>query len=90
MDRLSDLYAAIDQLNPDEFRQLRAYIDQHAEPPVIVDENVQAKIEALRSAVSDFWDGLPQEEIDAIIEEMNSEYIEPLSKSDWLDGDSAR
>jgi hypothetical protein len=84
MDKLSDLYAQIDRLNPDEFRQLRAYVEQHDKPPATA-EDPQAKIAALRAATVDFWEGIPEAEIDEIVEEMNSEYVEPLSKSDWLD-----
>jgi hypothetical protein len=86
MDRLSDLYAAIDRLNPDEFRQLRAYIDQHAMPPRIV-EDTQTRATALKAALAEIREGLSEEDLDEMTWAMNYEYIEPLDPADyaWLD-----
>jgi hypothetical protein len=83
MDKLSELYEKIDRLNRDEFRQLRAYVDQHVEPPQIKDETPHERAVALMAAVENFWEGMSQDEINAIVEDMNMEYIEPLEE-DWL------
>lgn len=85
MDSLRDLYRTLDQLNDEELAEVRAYIDRRSVKPEIADEDVQAKIAALRAAVDDFWEGIPQEEIDQIIEDANAEYVEPLSNDDWID-----
>ena len=86
MDKLSEIYQAIDQLNRDEFRKLRAYIEQRPEPPQIV-EDPQTKIAALRDAFAKIREGMSQEELDEMIWAMNYEYIEPLDPADyaWLD-----
>jgi hypothetical protein len=84
-DNLRDLYEQIDRLDRSDKERLRAYLDQQIEQPQIVDEDTQTKISALMAAVENFWGDMPQEEIDAIVEDMNSEYIEPLSDADWLD-----
>ncbi len=84
MDKLSELYEQIDQLNHDELMQVSAYLDQRLMQSQISDEDVQTKIAVLLEAVKDFWGDMPQEEIDAIVEGMNSEYIEPVS-NDWVE-----
>ncbi|MEO8393674.1 MAG: hypothetical protein ABI700_11850 [Chloroflexota bacterium] len=92
MDKLSDLYQAINRLNRDEFRELRTYVNQHVEPPQIVDEDPRTRAAALMAAVENFWEGMSQQEIDEIVAAMNSEYIEPIDPTDyaWLDkGDEA-
>ena len=88
MDKLSEIYQAIDQLNRDEFRKLRAYIEQRVEQPVIANEDPQTKIAALRDAFAKIREGMSQEELDEMIWAMNYEYIEPLSKSDWFNTDN--
>lgn len=90
MDSLHDLYRTLDRLNEDELAEVRAYIDRRTMRPEIADEDVQAKIAALRAAVDNFWEGMPQEEIDQIIEDANAEYVEPLSNDDWLDKSDER
>lgn len=85
MTTLNNLYHQLDRLDRAELQQLRHYIDQRMETPQVGDEDVQAKVKALQDAVENFWEGVPQEDIDEIVEAMNSEYIEPLAKHDWLD-----
>jgi len=85
MENLRDLYGTLDRLNRDELEQVFAYVRQRMEQPQIADENAQTKIAVLRDAVKDFWGDISQDEVDEIVEEMNSEYVEPLSKYDWLD-----
>ena len=80
-----DLYVTIDRLSPEELQELRAYLDQRIAQPQIADEDVQTKIDALHAALENFWEGLSQDEIDAIVEGMNSEYVEPLSEDNWFD-----
>jgi hypothetical protein len=83
MDKLSDLYGTIDQLNPDELDQLSAYIEQKRMQTKIANEDPHTRAAALMAAVENFWEDLPQSEIDAIVEDMNAEYVEPLD-DDWL------
>ncbi len=85
MTTLNNLYHQLDRLDREELQQVRRYIEQRIEEPTVENESVEAKVKALQVAVENFWEGIPQEEIDEIVEAMNSEYIEPLSKYDWLD-----
>ncbi len=85
-DNLEEFFHAVDRLNSDQLAQLRAYVDRRMAQPPITNESPQEKIAALHAAVEDFWDGVSPEEIDAIVEDMNSEYIKPSgSQYDWLD-----
>lgn len=85
-DNLEEIFHAVDRLNRDQLTQLRAYVEQRIAQPQVKDESPQEKIAALHAAVEDFWDGMSQDEIDAIVEDMNSEYVEPIgSEYDWLD-----
>lgn len=85
MTTLNNLYHQLDSLDRTELQEVRRYIDQRIEEPSVEDERIEAKVKALQDAVENFWEGVPQEEIDEIVEAMNSEYIEPLSKYDRLD-----
>lgn len=86
MTLLNDLYVSIDRLDRTELEQLRQYIDQRIEAPSVEDERVEAKVKALQEAFAEMRAGLSAEELDEIVEAMNSEYIEPLDPADysWL------
>jgi hypothetical protein len=92
MDKLSEIYEQVDRLSRDEKLQLRAHIDQRLEQStsVIANEDPPKKIAALHAAFAKLREGLSQEELDTLAEAMNSEYIEPLSKSDWFHSDDER
>lgn len=85
MTTLNNLYHQLNRLDREELQQVRRYIDQRIEEPTVENERIESKVKALQEAVKNFWEGVPQEEIDEIVEAMNSEYIEPLSKYNWLD-----
>jgi uncharacterized protein YeeX (DUF496 family) len=88
MENLQDIYRAIDRLNNEELEQVQAYINQRRQQPQIADEDVQAKIAALREAFAEIREGMTPEELQKMIDVMNSEYIEPIDPADytWLDG----
>ncbi|MCC6802177.1 MAG: hypothetical protein IT319_04760 [Anaerolineae bacterium] len=88
MDHLHDLYRTLDQLNDEELAEVRAYIDQRrAVKPEIADETPQERAAALMAAFAEMREGLSEEQLDAIIADMNSEYIEPLDPDEfaWMD-----
>lgn len=85
MDKLSEVYRQIDQLNHEELAQLQTYVDQRLDQLHSAAENPQAKIAALMASVENFWGDMPQAEIDAIVEDMNSEYIPPLTEDETID-----
>lgn len=87
MDDLRDVFRTLDRLNDEELAEVRAYIDRRTIQPEIADEDVQAKIAALHQAFAEIREGMSEEELDAMIADMNSEYIEPLDPDEfaWLD-----
>ncbi len=89
MSNLQDILQAVDHLNDEERAQLRAYLDYQLIPQQIRDEDTQTKITKLHEAFAEIRAGMTQEELDELIEVMNSEYIEPLDRTDyaWLDDD---
>jgi uncharacterized protein YeeX (DUF496 family) len=89
MDKLSEVYGTLDRLNHEELAQVRAYIDQRMMQPQISDEDPHRRAAALMAALAEIREGLSKEELDEMIEAMNSEYIEPLDPADyaWLDDD---
>ena len=89
MDKLSEVYEKIDHLSREEMAQVRAYLDQRLMQPQIIDEDIQTKIAVLHQAFADIRAGFTPEELEELIEAMNSEYIEPLDPADyaWLDED---
>jgi hypothetical protein len=83
MTDLQDILQAIDRMNNNELDQVQEQINRRRYRPQTDDIDVQTKIARLHEALEHFWDGLSQEEIDAIVKDMNAEYIEPLD-DDWL------
>ncbi len=88
-DNLDEIFHAIDRLNRDQLAQLRAYVEQRITQPQlqIAAESPKEKADALMRAFAEMREGLTKEELDEMIEAMNSEYIEPLDAHDyaWLD-----
>jgi len=86
MENLRELYETIDRLDDSELENLQAYIEQRKGQPKHISEDAQAKIKALQEAFAEMRAGLTDEELEEIVEAMNSEYIEPLDPSefDWL------
>jgi hypothetical protein len=87
MTDLQEILQAIDRLNDEEREQQRAYLDRPVEYPPITDEDTETKIARLHEAFAEIRAGMTQEELDEMIEVMNSEYIEPFDPADytWLD-----
>ena len=79
MENLRELYGQIDRLDDAGLEDLRAYIEQRMKQPQNVSEDAQTKIEALRDAFAEMRAGLTDEELEEIVEAMNSEYIEPAN-----------
>lgn len=86
---LEDVFKIIDQLTPKQKQQVKQYIDH--QPDTLKDEIYQILSTAqtiplqagtmdmnlLLHAVHNMWDGLDENQIDAIVHAMNEEYIEP-------------
>jgi phosphoserine phosphatase len=86
---LDDVFKMIDQLTPDERQQVKEYIEY---PPQTLQEKIDAilataeptelqagtmDIDKLMEAARAMWEGLTEEEIEAIVQSMNEEYIQP-------------
>jgi hypothetical protein len=86
---LDEVFKIIDQLTPEQKQQVKQYIDQ--QPNVLWDEintilaSAQTTplkagtmdMDRLRHATHAMWDGLDEHEIEAVVQAMNEEYIEP-------------
>jgi hypothetical protein len=83
---LQDVKRAVDQLSPEERRELREYLEQresteppaHALPP-------EERARRLREAFEQLRAGLSQQELDDITRAMNAEYTEPFDEDVWKD-----
>jgi uncharacterized protein YeeX (DUF496 family) len=83
---LQDMKKAIDQLSPEERRELREYLDQresteHAIRTLTAEERIQQ----MDSAVKAIREGMTQAELNVMIDDMNAEYIEPVDLDEWKD-----
>ena len=86
---LDDVFKIIDQLSPSEKRRVRQYLEQQQdvlrrEIDDLLAGAQQAELKAgtldadrLMQAVQGMWEGLDEAGIDAIVQAMNEEYIEP-------------
>ncbi len=86
---LTDVYRMIDQLTPQQQQQVRAYIEQQQvtlrqEIDAIIQNAPSPKLQSgtmdadrLQQAVEGMWAGLNADEIGAILQAMNEEFIEP-------------
>ena len=79
---LHDIITAVQTLPLNQREQLRQYIDDlDAHSPV--PPTAPLDMDALRSAIARMREGLSEDEIDAIAEAMEAEYIEPVSDNEW-------
>jgi hypothetical protein len=91
---LDDVLKLIDRLTPEQKQQVKQYIDQQTDAlrdeidlilstvhPILLKAGTM-DIDQLLHAAQDMWDGLDEPEIDATIQAMNEEYIEPVRASD--------
>ena len=72
---LQALFKMIEELPREQFDELEQFVEEQAQKM----SDVDAWMNALDEAVQEFRQGQSEEELDAIIEGMNAEYIE----TDW-------
>lgn len=77
---IDDLLEAVDQLNPDELRQLQQRITARRQQ--MSPDEVFA---TLQKAFADIREGLSEEELQDMVDAMNHEYIEPVDDDLWRD-----
>jgi hypothetical protein len=91
---LDEVFKIIDRLTPEQKQQVKQYIDQ--QPDALRDEinTILAAaqptplkagtmdIDQLHQAAQEMWAGLDESEVEAIVQAMNEEYIEPDRKAD--------
>lgn len=83
---LKDIQTAIDALSFEEIKQLRAYLEQReTDLQPGRGKTPQERIRLLHEAVTEIREGLTQEELDQLTEDMNSEYIEDVDVDVWRD-----
>lgn len=78
MSSVDRIIQAIKQLTPDELVQIEAAVDARRQeirqtPP----PDSEALISLIHEVFDNFWEGVPESRVDEIINDMNSEYIEP-------------
>jgi hypothetical protein len=91
---LDELFRMIDRLTPEEKQQVRRYIDHQ---PDMIQGEIDAILSAaqpvplkagtmdvalLLRATDAMWAGMDEDEIDALVQAMNEEYIEPDRAAD--------
>ena len=76
---LNEIKQAINQLSPKELEELEAYIAFRKPHPLTPSERV-ALLERGASAIRE---SMTPEELDDLIEVINSEYIEPWDEEEW-------
>jgi len=72
MTNLEAILEAIDALPQQDIEQVQKHVIERQQQL----EAIEAKIKAIHSIIENFWDGFSEEEVEQIIEDMNSEYIE--------------
>jgi len=81
---LQDVMKAVDQLSPEELRELRQYIEQREGVPRPAQAlTPEERARRLDEAFEQLRDGLTQAELDEMTEAMNAEYIEPFDEDLW-------
>lgn len=90
MSDLQALFAAIEQLPPEEFQELRRFVEELDQEQFTIRRAVETpeeRIAALHTALAEFREGLSDEEMREITEAMNYEYVDPnaLRAYDWVD-----
>ncbi len=83
---LQDVMKAVDQLSPEERRELREYLDQRESAPQPAQElSPDERIRRMDEAVKAIREGMTQAELEDMIAAMNAEYIEPIDEDAWKD-----
>jgi hypothetical protein len=91
---LDEVFKIIDRLTPEQKQQIKQYIDHQ---PDVLKNEIDTMLETaqptplkagtmdmdrLLHAAHEMWDGLDEREIEAIVQAMNDEYIEPDMTAD--------
>ena len=79
---LQDIIAAMQQLPPEELQELRHTLNE-MESDVLIPPSKPLEMDALRAALARMREGLSDDEIDAITQAMEAEYIEPVNDHEW-------
>lgn len=72
MTDLEAILEAIDALPQEDIERVQKHVAERQRQL----EVAETKIKAIHSIIENFWEGFSEEEIEEIIEDMNSEYIE--------------
>ena len=72
MTDLETILQAIDTLPQSAIEQVQKHVVERQRQL----EAAEAKIKVIHSIIENFWEGFSEEEVEQIIEDMNSEYIE--------------
>lgn len=88
MTDLQALFTQLDSLSPDEFAQVRTYFDEltlYAHP--MRGKTPEERVALLREGLSEFREGLSEDELQTMTSLMNIEYVTPneFHQFDWLD-----
>lgn len=80
---LADVMKAVDQLSPEEIRQLRNYLDKRETQNQHQNLSAEERIRLLDEAFDRLREGLTEAELKDITEAINAEYIEPWDDTEW-------
>lgn len=72
MTDLDAILQAIDDLPQEAIEQVQKHVIERQQRL----KAAEAKIKVIHSIIENFWEGFSEEEVEQIIEDMNSEYIE--------------
>lgn len=81
---LREVMKAVDELSPEDLRQLRDYVNQRATQtahPLSPEERIR-RLDAAARAIRE---GFTDEEWRQIERDMNAEYVEPVDEDLWKD-----
>jgi uncharacterized protein YeeX (DUF496 family) len=81
---LQDVKKAIDNLSPEERRELREYLERReSSEPFAQVLSPEERIRRMDAAVETIRAGMSQAELDDMTAAMNAEYIEPFDEDVW-------
>jgi hypothetical protein len=81
---LQEAIKVVEQLSPEELRQLRAYLDEReANTHIELDLSPAERARRLNEAFDQLREGLTEEELEEMSAAMNEEYIEPWDENEW-------
>lgn len=80
---LAEIFRLVDQLSPEERRQVRAYIDEREQETSVGTLTPEERWRRLEAGFAALREGMTQDELDELTEAMNAEYIEAWDESEW-------